>query len=175
MYRNHPLQAKLREICYVDKWFSQTLPFPDFNCFCTSAFYCWSRQVLFLPQRPKLLKGLSPPQPHSQTQTLGDSRIHRRYPEASRTQRKDGKFEWAQNSDWGCYRFPFPKPCHQGLMHSHHWETTVTGEPLGHPEDLEHLHFREVSLHPWLGCTFWSQTLRYLRPDLLTRGHQNVA
>lgn len=41
MYRNHPLWAKLREICYVDKWLCHTRPFPDFKCFCTSGFFCF--------------------------------------------------------------------------------------------------------------------------------------
>lgn len=144
MYRNHPLWAKLREICYVDKWLCHTRPFPDFKCFCTSGFFCFFflfaqvfSIVLFLSLYSQLLKGASAPCPDM------DLRRWPQIPSGHKGSKEELQVEWTQNSGYGCYHFLFPRPCYRSILcresHRHHW--LFGGEPLDHPKCHGHLHF----------------------------------
>ena len=126
MYGNHPLREKLREICYVDKWLSQTLPFPDIKCFCTSVFYCSSQQVLFLSLHSQLLEGEPPPQPPAQVQSWTAGRVHLRYSKVRKAQRKNWKLNEHKILDVAVTISFFPDQatyrsvlCRKG--HRHHW------------------------------------------------------
>ena len=155
MYGNHPLRENLREICYVDKWLSQTLPFPDIKCFCTSVFYCSSQQVLFLSLRSQLLKGEPPPQPSDQVQSWAAGRVCLRCPQVRKAQRKNWKLNEhkilgvAVTISFSQTRLPTGRSC-AGMVTG--IADCYSDAPLDHPECHDHLHFRVMSLYQWLGC-----------------------
>ena len=166
MYGNNPLREKLREICYVDKWLSQTLPFPDIKCFCTSVFYCSSQQVLFLSLHSQLLKGEPPPQPPAQVQSWAAGRVRLRCPQVRKAQRKNWKLNEhkilgvAVTISFSQTRLPTGQSCAGMVMGI---ADCYGGVPLDHPERHGHLHFRLMPLYQWLGCDwcqfFWGATL----------------